>query len=676
MAGMTTSTGVGSGLPIEKMVTQLVASETSSSQSRLDRQEKEYKEDLSALGKFKSAMSGLQDSLEGISDFDSFSAASAESSNEEVATATAGDQTATGSYDVQVDQLASAHRLASEEGAFSDTDETVGNGELTIQFGEYSDDGSTFNANPDRASETITIDSSNNTLAGVRDAINDSGAGVSASIVDDGNGPRLSMTSERTGSDEAMRISVDDAGDGNDGDDGGLSRLAYAPDQGIEQLTQTQQASNAQATIDGIDVTSSSNTLEDAVDGMSIDLKDTGQATIEVAQDTSDAKEAVQGFVDSYNEFMGTTNELTQWSEDPENRGPLSGDSTARMAVSELQQTLTEEVEGVDGPYSTLTELGLDTQRDGTLVLDEAKLDEALANDAEGVGHLLAESGSATDDAIEFAGALDSAQPGQYDVSISQEATRGVYTGGQAISDLQVDDGNDELTVAVDGVTSGNIALTQKTYDSEQALADELQSRINGDANLSDADVRVQVDVTENNELQIRSERYGSDSRVDIEAVDTDTETTLGLSAAQGDAGQDVAGTIGGNAATGDGQYLRADAGDPEGIRVRVDGGGTGDRGAVSYSEGIAGSVNQVIDRFTASDGTISNREDSVNSRLDEVDRRRDALNDRMESLEQRYRSQFASLDASLAEMQETSSFLSQELGGGGGLAGLANMNV
>lgn len=673
MAGMTSATGAGSGLPIQKMVAELVTAETKPEQTRLDKQEKRYEEDLSALGKFSSGLSGIRDAMEGMADFDNYSASSAKSSDEEVATASAGDDTAEGSYDVEVNQLAKAHRLASAEGAFSDTDETVGSGELTFQFGEYSDDGSSFSANPDRSSETLTIDSSNNSLSGIRDAINDAGMGVQASIVDDGNGPRLTMTSERTGSDEAIRVGVSDD-DGDDGDESGLSRLAYAPDAGTANLEETRAASDAEAIVEGVSVTSSSNTIEDAIDGMSIDLQGTGQTSIDVARDSSKAKEAIQGFVDSYNEFVNTSNELTQWSTDPEKRGPLSGDSTARMAVSQLQQTLTDKVEGVDGPYTSLTELGLNTERDGSLTLDEGKLDEALANDSEAVGHLLAESGSTSDDQVEFVDALSDSKPGQYDVSVSQEATRGSYTG-DPISDLQVDDGNDELTVTVDGVTSGNIALSQKTYDSEQDLADELQSRINGDDNLSDAGASVRVGVTDNNELRIESE-YGSDSRVDIDAVDTDMEGTLGLAARQGTAGQDVEGTIGGAAASGDGQYLRAQEGDPEGIRVRVDGGGTGDRGTVNYSEGISGSMERLVDRFTENNGVISNREDSLSSRLDEVGRRRDALADRTARLEDRYRSQFARLDGSLAEMKETSNFLSQELGGGGGMSSLANLNV
>lgn len=675
MASITSSTGVGSGLPIEKLVTQLVAAERAPSETRLNNQQQRLEEDLSGLGKFKSAMSGLQDSLEGLSDYSSFNAVSATSSDEAVATASASEETAAGSYDVQVDQLATAHRLASPAGEYGSSSDVVGTGELTFQFGTYNDDKSSFTVNPDRASQTLTIDSSNNTLGDIRDTINDADMGVQASLVDDGNGPRLTLSSENTGSDQAIRLSVNDTGDGTLGDGSGLSRLAYTPDTGNSNLEETRTAQDAEAVVEGIDVTSSENTLEGVIDGMSVDLQSTGNTTIDVSRDTEGVREEIQGFVDSYNEFMNTANNLTQWSTDEENRGPLSGDSTARMAVNTLQDMLVDRVEGVKGPYSTLTELGLNTNRDGTLTVDEARLDEALTNNPQNVAHLFSESGQTTDNQISFSGALDVSQPGEYGVDVTQEATRGLYTGG-TVNDLTVDGDNDELTVSVDGVTSGNISLTQKTYGSADELAGELQSRINGDANLSDAGVEVSVSATAGGELQIRSSSYGSNSTVAIDAVDTDTATTLGLSTGTGTAGVDVAGTIGGYAATGDGQYLRAQDGPPEGIEVRVDGGGTGGRGTVNYSNGVASSFDQLINRFTASDGTISNREDSLNSRLDEVDRRREDLNERMGRMAQRYRSQFASLDASIAEMQQTGSFVQNQLGGGGGMASLAGMNI
>ncbi|SFD92865.1 flagellar hook-associated protein 2 [Thiohalospira halophila DSM 15071] len=674
MASITTATGVGSGLPIEQLVSQIVSAERAPSATRLDNQQERLEEDISGLGKFKSAMSGLQDSLEGLADFNSFNAVSATSSDDTVATASASEETAAGSYDIQVDQLATAHRLASSAGEYGSSNDVVGTGELTFQFGTYNADKSSFTVNPDRASQTLTIDSSNNTLGEIRDTINNANMGVQASLVDDGNGPRLTLSSESTGSDQAIRLAVNDTGDGTLGDGSGLSRLAYTPDTGNSNLQETRTAQNAEAVVEGIDVTSSRNTLEGVIDGMSVDLQSTGSTTIDVSRDTEGVEETIQGFVDSYNEFMNTTNTLTQWSVDEENRGPLSGDSTVRMAVNDLQQMLVDRVEGVKGPYSTLTELGLSTNRDGTLTVDQARLDEALTNNPQNVAHLFAESGQTTDNQVSFSGALDGSQPGEYGISVTQEATRGSYGGG-TVNDFTVDTDNDELILSVDGVTSGNISLTQKTYGSVNELAGELQSRINGDANLSDAGVEVSVSASGGG-LQIRSNSYGSNSTVAIDAVDTDTAATLGLSTGTGTAGVDVAGTIGGEPATGDGQYLRAQNGAPEGIQVRVDGGGTGNRGTISYSLGVASSMDQLINRFAGDDGTIDTREDSLNRRLDNVEQSRADLNERMDRLAQRYRSQFASLDASIAEMQQTSSFVSNNLGGGGGIASLAGMNI
>jgi flagellar hook-associated protein 2 len=672
MVGISTSVGVGSGLQIDKLVSQLVQAERAAPERRLNNQEQRLSEELSALGKFKGALSKFNSSLEGIADFSKFTGKTAKVSESDYLSASASSSAVAGTYEVDIQDLARSNKLATPAGTFGAADDVVGTGELTFQFGTYDSGADTFTLNPDRASETVTIDAESNTLEGVRDAVNEADIGVRANIVNDGSGARLTFTSEETGEANGMRIAVAD-NDGNDTDTNGLSRLAYDPTTaGPANLVETQAAQDASAIIDGIAVTSADNSLDDVVDGLSLDLKDTGVSEVSVSENKGSARSAVEGFVEAYNSFMNTANALTKWDEEKEKGGPLIGDASVRMAVSRVQRMLSTPVEGVDGPFQTLSSLGIATQNDGTLNVDSEQLNKALDQDMEAVGRLLSNSGKATDDLVEFEGNSSATQSGTYALEVTQEATQGSYTGnGLGGFPIDITADNDEFSLTVNDVRSNTIKLTQGTYDTAADLAAEMQSQINGDEELSDAGIETSVSVT-GGELEILSGGYGSDTRVDVESVDTTTAGTLGLTIREGTAGDDVAGLIGGLQAEGYGRYLEATGGPAEGMRVLVDGGGTGARGSVTYSRGFAAQMEESVESFLGEDGTVTFREDSLENRLDNVERDRERLNDRMSQIEQRYRSQFASLDASLAGMQQTSNWLQQNLGGGGGMASIA----
>jgi flagellar hook-associated protein 2 len=672
MAGISTSVGVGSGLQIDKLVSQLVQAERAGPERRLNSQEQRLSEELSALGKFKGALSKFNSSLEGIADFSKFTGKTATVSESDYLSASASSGAVAGTYEVDIQDLARSNKLATPAGTFGASDDVVGTGELTFQFGTYDSGADSFTLNPDRSAETITIDAESNTLEGVRDAVNEAGIGVRANIVNDGSGARLTFTSEETGEANGMRIAVADD-DGNDTDTGGLSQLAYDPTTaGPANLVETQAAQDASAIIDGIAVTSADNSLDDVVDGLSLDLKDTGTSEVSVSENKGSARSAVEGFVEAYNSFMNTANALTKWDEEKEKGGPLIGDASVRMAVSRVQRMLSTPVEGVDGPFQTLSSLGIATQNDGTLNVDSEQLNKALDQDMEAVGRLLSNSGKATDDLVEFEGNSSATQSGTYALEVTQEATQGSYTGnGLGGFPIDITADNDEFSLTVNDVRSNTIKLTQGTYNTADALAAEMQSQINGDEELSDAGIETSVSVT-GGELEILSGGYGSDTRVDVESVDNTMAGTLGLTVREGTAGDDVAGLIGGLQAEGYGRYLEATGGPAEGMRILVDGGGTGARGSVTYSRGFAAQMEESVESFLGKDGTVTFREDSLENRLDEVDRQREQLNERMSQIEQRYRSQFASLDASLAGMQQTSNWLQQNLGGGGGMASIA----
>ncbi|MEM6301914.1 MAG: flagellar filament capping protein FliD [Pseudomonadota bacterium] len=671
---MVAATGIGSGLDIEGLVTQLVQAERGPAESRLLQQETQLTSELSAFGTLQGALNSLQSSVTSLATSSTFDQRSASSSNSDAVSASVTSGAAAGSFSVAVDSLAQAQSLASE--SFANVTDTVGEGTLTLRFGTASvtppdsepQSFDSFTVNADRASATITIDSSNNSLQGVRDAINEADIGVSAAIVNDGNGFRLLLSSQQTGTDNAIEIAVDDSGDGNDADASGLSRLAF--NTSANNLTQTVEAQDASFSINGLALTSDSNVVNNVVDGVNLTLSQTtdAAATVTISENTGAVRSSIESFVSSFNNFASVAGNLTSYNAESQIAGPLQGDFTARSIVNQIRAALADTADGFNGPFSTLAELGITTQADGTLSINDSTLDAALEDNFDAVAAVFARVGNASDSGVRFESATDSTQNRSFAVEITQLATQGSLAGA-AISEpsvgspLVIDDSNDTFSITVNGVSSDSISITQGSFSSGAELAAELQARINGDTGLSNANISVTVDFTDDFRFEITSSRFGSASTVEIDSVDSGTAASLGLDTGAGTDGVDVAGTIGGVVATGSGQRLSAATGsDAEGLSISIIGGSTGSRGSVNVSAGVAVSLNGILENFLSSDGLIDLRTDGLQSSVDDIADDREALNSRLDALEARLRSQFNALDTLLANLQTTSDFLSTQL--------------
>ncbi|MEO1079342.1 MAG: flagellar filament capping protein FliD [Pseudomonadota bacterium] len=671
---MVAATGIGSGLDIEGLVTQLVAAEGAPQENRIFRREAELTSEISALGTLQGALSSVQGSLDDLSSISTFNQRSASVSGSDGVSASASTDAASGSFRVQVSALAQSQSLAST--SFASLTDTVGEGTLTLRFGTVdvtpADPGpetvNSFSGNPERDSVTIEINSGNNTLEGVRDAINASDADVSAVIVNDGSGFRLLLSSEQTGAANSIDIQVADSGDGNNTDAAGLSRLAFNTE--AANLTQTVAGQDAQLTVNGLPITSDSNTLTDAIEGVTLNLNDTTEGTgalVSISENQNPARAAIDGLVNSYNNFITIANNLTDFDPESGAAGPLQGDFTARAAINQVRSAISGTADGFDGAFNSLAEIGVTTGEDGTLGIDAERLNDAFANNFEDVVGIFARLGRLDDSNINVQLIGDQTAVGSLSVEVTQLASQGSLSGAAITaptqgSPLLIDDQNDALTLLIDDIET-SFTLTQGSYASGADLAAELQTRINGTAAISEAGARVSVSFSDANQLQITSDRFGSNSRVEITAIDTSTAATLGLSVAAGTAGQDVAGRIGGVAATGDGQTLTGAVGSiAAGVALTVTGGSLGNRGILNVSEGIAQSLDTVLDGLLGGDGILGSRTDGLQTSVDRLADERDALDLRLQALEARYRQQFNALDSLLASISSTSDFLTTQL--------------
>ncbi|BFN28620.1 flagellar hook-associated protein 2 [Pseudomonas sp. SCT] len=387
MAGVT---GIGSGIDIDSIVKSMVAAERAPKESQLKTLESKTTTRITAIGALKSAITEFQSALGNLNKPEVFKARAASSSNADLLSVKAGVTAGAGSYKVAVSQLASGSKVALQ--AFKNdaaNPVALGTGTMRISVGD--------------SELPITVDESNNTLAGIRDAINKAGAdkGVSATIVTDDAGSRLVLSSSTTGKDENITVAVDEGSTGN------LSQLAFAggtnkpgADGSAGVITQAQ---NAVLTIDGLTVTRKTNSINDTIEGVTLELKglvdEKEPLTVGVTLDEAGVKKQIQSFVDAYNKLIGVINAQTKVTSVGEGKAPVTGalvgDATARTLLNTIRNELVS-VQG-SGGIRALTDIGVTTQKDGTLKVDSDKLSKVVSANFAELSELFAgEKGLAT----------------------------------------------------------------------------------------------------------------------------------------------------------------------------------------------------------------------------------------------------------------------------------------
>ncbi len=661
MAGIS-SLGIGSGLDLNGLVENILSSERIPVENTIARQQNKLTTELSGVGIFRGAVSSFRSSLAGLENESSYTTKTYSNPKSSQLGVSINNDAAVGLYDIDIVNLAEAHSIAS--GAFSSLDEVVGTGTIQLKFGSITGPGfSAFTADPDSTVQNITLDSSNNTLTGLRDTINEGNYGVKASIINDGSGYRLTLQSEKSGANSAMELTITDTGDGNNTDALGLSRLAF--NASATQMSETKAAEDASVIINGITVTSSSNVLEDTIEGTTLTLIEESASTpftLSITDDASSAKKAIKSVVEGFNGMISTLNDLSRSGED--DAGLLAGDTVLRNFTNQIRSLLTGNVAGLSGSITALSTIGITTQSDGTLSIDSAKFDSAIADNPTDALALFARVGKVSDGAIEFDTFSDKSVAGTYDVNITQMATQSVMTGATGLSlPITIDSNNDTLAFNIDGVSTGLLSLTQGTYTSGSELATELQLQINSATALKNEGLSVNVSYdTLNNGFLITSNQYGSNSQIEITTIDTNTTADLGLSIASSVPGLDVAGTIGGNAATGTGQNLVGTSGDSNGLSINIVGGSAGARGSLQFTRGLIASLNSFLGDYVNSTGILSAKEDGLNNSLERLQDDRDSLARRLEATEKRLINQFTALDGLLAQFQTTGDFLAQQI--------------
>ncbi len=366
MASLTAS-GIGSGLDVNGIVSQLMSLERRPLDN-LNALGTKLTSQLSAYGQLKSGLATFQSAMKGLSSADKFQVFSAATTNADVFTATADKTAAVAKHSIEVISLAQAHKLTSGKSgspSYANASTSIGTaGVLEI----------TQDAGGTPRTFQISIDGSNGTLGGIRDAINSAttNTGVRASVVNTGTESKLVLSSNDTGLSNAITIGENTA-------------ASVSTALGFETLAGNS-AANASVKIDGVTIASSSNVISTALQGVALTLKKTGAVgTLDVARDTTAVKGSVQKFVDAYNDMRKVIKTLGG------NDSTLEGESVLKGIDRKIQSIFNTSAVGLTNSH--VSEIGVKTDpKTGDISLDSAKLDTALAANYSAVAELFSHS--------------------------------------------------------------------------------------------------------------------------------------------------------------------------------------------------------------------------------------------------------------------------------------------
>lgn len=659
------SPGIGSNLDVNGIVSKLMSIEQRPV-TLLDKKEASYQAKLSAYGGLQSAVSSFQSALQGLSDVTKFQSTKATPADSTVVTASSSSIATAGSYTIDVTTLAQSQKLVAA-GQTSITAAIGGGADTTLTFDFGTVSGGAFAAgiytgagfaSNGAGVKTVTIDSSNNSLAGIKDAINNAKIGVTASIVNDGGASpyRLVLSSDTLGKSNSIKLSVS-------GDAALSGLLAHDPANDTGQsLSESVTAQNAVFSVNGVTVSKTSNSISDVIQGVTFNLlKAASSTTLSVSQDTASVTASVNALATAYNSLNKTIADLTAYDPKTKVAGPLLGDSTVRTVQTQIRRMLSTPLAHPSGSFSSLGQIGVSFQKDGSLAVDSGKLQSAINTHFSDIAGLFATTGKASDSLVSYTGSTANTKPGTYALSVSQLASQGNALGTvdlTAAAPITITAGvDDALAMMVDGI-SVSVTLGAGTYATADALATEVQSKINGVSALSSAGGSVAVTLA-GGMMSISSNRYGSASSVS--GISGSSVAAL-LDTPVSTAGVDVAGTLGGGSATGSGQILTGVNGGANGLRVTITGGVTDSRGAVSFNQGYAYQLNQLTTSLLSTTGAITSRTGGINASITDIGKRRDTLNTRLAAVEARYRAQFTKLDTTISGMTTTSNYLTQQL--------------
>jgi flagellar hook-associated protein 2 len=525
-----------------------------------------------------------------------------------------------GNYSLNVLAVAKAHQLATV--GQTSAEASFGTGTVSLQVG----------SNP---ASQINF-SAGGSLTDIANAINTADLGINASIINDGTATpfRLVLKAEQSGTANTILATGT----------GGMASL-------FSGMTTLNAASDAQVRIgsvaSGITITQSSNTFTDIVPGVNFEARDVANnISVNVTADNAGAKESVKKFVESFNSAASYLRDNSSYDSATKNAGVLISQSSLVNSMNRLKSILTGQVAGLSAPYNNLASIGITVNKeDGLLVLDEGELSDALSTNANAVRDIFSSSGKSTNPAVQFLGVTDKTSTASpHNVTITQVAKQAFLNTSDLAATTVIDDTNNKLDLLVNG-SSYSVTLTNATYTTRASLASHVHSLVRAATGNTDA---VTISLS-GNKLDVRSDLYGSSQSIQINGTST-ALNALGLMA-ETSFGVNVAGTINGTAATGNGRILTGASGtSADGLSVQV-------TSTVPVSDvtvtAVKGLGQLLGERFTAmtnnTTGAVSSLDKNLTTNIENATKNITRMDLLLEKKRARYESQFLAMEKMIA---------------------------
>ncbi len=585
-------------------------------------------------------------------------------SNPDSLVATASSRANVGTYQIRVQSLATAHTVASQ--SVSNPDSALTEGTFSIRVGS-------------QQQADIVVDSSNNTLSGLADAINYANVGVNASVVQDGpSSYRLMLTSARTGAENQITV-TNNLADST----GSAAKPVFDFDNPIEA------AADAHVTLGSgsgaISVTSSTNTISSLIGGVTLNLQSADPAktiAVTVTNDSEKGVTAVKDFVTAYNSFLDFVDQVTKYDAESNVGGVLQGEYSAISIRSQLQTVIQSIIPGGPAKANRLSALGISTSDTGRLTVNETQLRNLIDGNVTGVNsgdlkRLFAVDGRTSTGAISFVFATGKTQAtsSPIEVNVTKAPERATLTASNGLpASTVIDSSNNSLKVNLDGVEA-TITLSEGTFTREQ-LAVNVQSAINSHSAFTGRSLSIGLDSSDR--MVVTSDSYGATSRITLFA--SSAVSALGFQGGESDVGVDVAGEfiINGKVevAKGSGRVLTGVAGNAitDGLQVRVNLGPSqvvsGSEGSLTISRGITSKMNSLIDQLLDGEkGILASLDARFSSQLDSIQGQIDRQQKMFDTQKEMLTSRFQAMERALQQLQSTSSMLGSQLAGVAGMS-------
>jgi flagellar hook-associated protein 2 len=656
MPGMMSITGLSSGLKTDEIIAKIMEY-ASRPKARLQQQKSEAQTRLAAWQDINTRLLALKVKSESIADLTDFQAMTVSSSDSSLLTATASTGASPGTYYVKVVSRAQCHQVSSQSGVYTSLNDVVGTGTVSITLAN----GTSFQ---------VTIDSSNNTLTGLANAINKADKGVKATIVNAGTASapdyRLILTSREAGPENQI-TSVDTSGL-----EGGTAPV-------FDLDNPLQVASSAVLELgEGsgkITVVKNTNTITDLIPGITLNVLSADSSKtikIEVSADTTSIRKAIESFVEQYNDLVKVINGQFTYDVDTGDTPPLFGDFRLQSLQSDIISTLAGKVSGLSSSLNALATIGITQDTTGQLVVDSSTLDSALQNNLPGVARLFSAGIDSSSSFVTFLASTTDTRPSGsagWVVEVTQPARRAQVTAGVAMTEPLSADETIYVNGRSIGLTAGmdidSVIATINSYSSQTNVI-AVKTGANGSG--------------EGNYITFRHLQYGSAYKVSVvsnrssslvgttgigNVLATSDEPAGESGSGQGLTGLDVSGTINGEAATGKGQILtlRSNSGNAaNGLSLLVTAKEPLSNVRVVFTKGVGAAIRDLLSAATSVTGTVSQAQKSLNDAIAQIDEDIADWNTRLSDQEARLYEQFNRLEVQLSKLQQQGNYISAQL--------------